>query len=127
MTALEDLKSLLEKEITKVTAKGDITPVDLKNLGDAVDILKDIETINAMHEYGSDDESYSMSNRGYSSRGMSRYYPDVRYPDDVNYRGRSRHTEREEMISKMETMLGKTSNEQDRRTLMECIDKLERE
>lgn len=152
MDAIKDLKTLLEKEIMKVTSKGDITPTELKSVGEAVDILKDIETICAMKEYGDDDASYAMSNRGYSSRGSYNYrYPMYRDSyesyDDMSYRqsraqgggqggssnarGRSRdsysrHAEKEEMIFKLEQMLNKAQSEDERNTIMECIDKLER-
>lgn len=140
MDALYNLKELLEKEITKVTTKGDVSPTEIKTLGEAVDILKDIETICAMKEYGDDDQSYAMSNRGYSTRRMTSRYPmyrdsyDSSYNsyDDMSYRqGRSRdsysrHTEKEEMIDKLERKLKTAQNEQERRYIMECIEELER-
>lgn len=149
MDAIMDLKTLIEKEIMKVTSKGDITPTELKSLGEAVDILKDIETICAMKEYGDDDSSYAMSNRGYSSRRPYEYpmYRDsYESYDDMSYRqsraqggqggssnareksrdGYSRHAEKEEMIFKLERMLNKARDEEERNAIMECIDKLER-
>ena len=135
MDALYNLKDLLEKEITKVTTKGDISPTEIKTLGEAVDILKDIETICAMKEYGNDDQSYSMSNRGYSmdryesrrpewdNRGM--YYDSNSYKRDSMGRY-SRHSEKEEMIDKLERKLKNAQTEQERRYIMECIEELER-
>ena len=135
MDALQNLKELLEKEITKVTAKGDISPTEIKTVGEAVDILKDIETICAMKEYGNDDQSYAMSNRGYSMDRYSSRRPDWdnrgMYYDDNSYKrdsmGRySRHSEKEEMIDKLERKLKTAQNEQERRYIMECIEELER-
>ena len=135
MDALYNLKELLEKEITKVTTKGDVSPTEIKTLGEAVDILKDIETICAMKEYGNDDQSYAMSNRGYSmdryenrrpdwdNRGM--YYDTNSYKRDSMGRY-SRHSEKEEMIDKLERKLKTAQNEQERRYIMECIEELER-
>lgn len=135
MDALYNLKELLEKEITKVTTKGDVSPTEIKTLGEAVDILKDIETICAMKEYGNDDQSYSMSNRGYSmdryesrrpdwdNRGM--YYDNNSYKRDSMGRY-SRHSEKEEMIDKLERKLKNAQTEQERRYIMECIEELER-
>lgn len=143
MESLYKLEDLLCKEIDKVTAKGDISPTDVKTIGEAVDILKDIETICAMKEYGNDDSSYAMSNRGYSTMRipMDRMYRDSyegsyrgSYDsyDDMSYRrGRSRdeysrHDQKEEMIMKLEQKLKNARTEEERRTLRECIADLER-
>lgn len=135
MDVLHNLKELLEKEITKVTTKGDISPTDLKTIGEAVDILKDIETICAMKEYGNSDQSYAMSNRGYSMDGYESRRPDWdnrgMYYDSNSYKrdsmGRySRHSEKEEMIEKLERKLKNAQTEQERRYIMECIEELER-
>lgn len=135
MDALYNLKELLEKEITKVTTKGDVSPTEIKTLGEAVDILKDIETIFTMKKYGNDDQSYAMSNRGYSmdryessrpdwdNRGM--YYDSNSYKRDSMGRY-SRHSEKEEMIERLERKLKNAQTEQERRYIMECIEELER-
>ena len=128
MDSIYKLKDLLEKEIDKVTAKGDITPVELKSVGDAVDILKDIETICAMKEYGNDDQSYAMSNRGYSSRRMSRDNYRDKYNDYL--RGHdtySRHSEKEEMIDKLERMMRNSDSEQERRDIADFIARFEKD
>lgn len=152
MESIYKLKDLLEKEIEKVVAKGDISPAELKNVGEAVDVLKDIETICAMKEYGDDDQSYAMSNRGYSTRRYSRYpgsyrdsyesyndsYDDMSYArggnsrDGGSYARRNsrdsyaRHSEKDEMIGKLEKMMRKAGSEEERMDISECIEKLER-
>ena len=132
MESLYKLEDLLCKEIDKVTAKGDVSPTDIKTLGDAVDIIKDIETVCAMKEYGNDDSSYSMSNRGYSTRRYPMYRDSYDSYDDMSYRrGRSRdeysrHDQKEEMIMKLEQKLKNARTEEERRTLRECIADLER-
>lgn len=148
--SLDGLKSLLDKEIDKVVEKGEVAPAEIKPLGEIVDIYKDIETICAMEEYKDTDESYAMSNRGYSSERMSRYYPERMYRgsydyayDDMSYnegvsnaRGRnsrdsysrdnySRHSEKEEMINKLEMKLKNAKTPQERESIMECIRTLE--
>lgn len=133
--SLEKLKSVLDKEIDKVTEKGELTPAEIKPLGEIIDIYKDIETICAMEEYKYDDSSYAMSNRGYSTmrhedhrpdwdnRGM--YYDD--YSSKRDSRGRySRNSEKEEMIEKLEHKLRTAKTEEERRYINECIDELER-
>ena len=142
--SLDRLKSVLETEIDKVVEKGELTPAEIKPLGEIVDIYKDIETICAMEEYKDDDMSYAMSNRGYSSERMSRYpermygrsydyaYDDMSYNDGMsNARGRnsrdnySRHSEKEEMINKLEMKLKNAKTPQERESIMECIRTLE--
>lgn len=68
MKALQDLKEMLEDEIKKITKKGDITPQELDSMYKATDIIKDIETIDAMKEYGEDEQ---MQEGKYSQRGGS--------------------------------------------------------
>ena len=137
--SLDRLKSVLDREIDKVVEKGELTPAEIKPLGDIVDIYKDIETICAMEEYKDDDMSYAMSNRGYSSERMSRYPErmyrgayDYAYDDGMsNARGRnsrdnySRHSEKEEMINKLEMKLKNAKTPQERENIMECIRTLE--
>ncbi len=142
--SLMRLKSLLDSEIDKVVEKGEVAPAEIKPLGEIVDIYKDIETICAMEEYKDDDASYAMSNRGYSSERMSRYpermyrgsydyaYDDMSYNDGMsNARGRnsrdnySRHSEKEEMISRLEMKLKNAKTPQERESIMECIRTLE--
>lgn len=142
--SLDRLKSVLENEIDKVVEKGELTPAEIKPLGEIVDIYKDIETICAMKEYKDDDMSYAMSNRGYSSERMSRYpermyresydhaYDNMSYNDGMsNARGMnsrdnySRHSEKEEMIGKLEMKLKNAKTPQERENIMECIRTLE--
>ena len=89
MKALYDLKEILEDEIKNMTKKGDITPQELEHAYKAVDIIKDIDTIEAMKDYGND--SYSMNNRGNSynqsneySRGYSQGYSEAMNSMDGN-------------------------------------------
>ncbi len=141
--SLMRLKSLLDSEIDKVVEKGEVAPAEIKPLGEIVDIYKDIETICSMEEYRDDDMSYAMSNRGYSSERMSRYpermyrgsydyaYDDMSYDGMSNARGRnsrdnySRHSEKEEMINKLEMKLKNAKTPQERESIMECIRTLE--
>lgn len=63
MRILMDLEQLLKEQIEQIIRKGDVTPVELERLDDAIDIIKDIETICAMKEYG-----YQEEEGGYSER-----------------------------------------------------------
>ena len=76
MKSLENLKMMLEKEIEKITAKGTVVPGEIEMIYKVIDIIKDIDTIHAMEEYG-DEEGYSSRGgpmRSYDSRGRRDYY-----------------------------------------------------
>lgn len=66
MNNIKELKTMLEKEIGNYVAKGSLTKEDWKTVFDAVDALKDMETICAMQD--------QYDKEGSSSRGR-RYYP----------------------------------------------------
>ena len=76
MEVLYDLKELLTKELDKIVEKHDINPTELEMSYKAVDIIKDICTIDAMEnaaedeggEEGSYEGGYS-GRRGYSRAG----------------------------------------------------------
>ena len=66
MKALTDLKEILEDQVKKITKKGDITPAELTNMNMAVDIIKDINTIEAMKKAEAEWQDGEYSQRGYS-------------------------------------------------------------
>ena len=66
MKALTDLKEILEDQVKKITKKGDITPAELTNMNMAVDIIKDIDTIEAMKKAEAEWQDGEYSQRGYS-------------------------------------------------------------
>ncbi len=102
MDSLYALKDLLCDEIGDIVEKNDITPTELERAYKAVDIIKDIVTIDAMEnsEYSYDSESQG----GYSGRrdSMGRYSRNSgRYSRN---RGYSRADEKEAMLNKIEEM-----------------------
>ncbi|MBP5595179.1 MAG: hypothetical protein J6Y02_07340 [Pseudobutyrivibrio sp.] len=109
MDSLYALKDLLCDEIGDIVEKNDITPTELERAYKAVDIIKDIVTIDAMEnsDYSYDDGmSYARggSQGGYSSRrdSMGRYSRNSgRYSRN---RGYSRADEKEAMLDKIEEM-----------------------
>lgn len=101
MKALTDLKEILEDQVKKITKKGDITPAELTNMNMAVDIIKDIGTIEAMKKAEAewqDSESQKEYSREHSMRGsyadghserylpypMYSYAPVWNHPDDMH-------------------------------------------
>lgn len=75
MKALEDMKEVLEGQIKKISMKGDaISPQELDNAYKAVDIIKDIATIEAMQEAREEQMQGGYSGRDYSYGSMRRPY-----------------------------------------------------
>jgi hypothetical protein len=96
MDELYELCKNLKKEIRNLNTKNDISPTELERAYKAVDIIKDIKTIEAMEGYGEDD--------GYSGR---RYYydDDMRYSRrSMNRNGYSGNEDKEEMMRELEEL-----------------------
>lgn len=126
MHALYDLCEILDDELREVVKKGDMSPTELDRVYKAVDIIKDIKTIEAMEDYSYDDYSrrnsyaddnmsYNMSNarRGRDGDGDGRYSEDGSYRRGRDGRGRySRENsydgysgdDKQQMLQKIEQM-----------------------
>lgn len=129
MNELYDLCDNLKDEIKELTKKGDISPTELERAYKAVDIIKDIKTIEAMedasysYDYSRDEYSrrgsYNSSYDGMSNARRGRDGDgDGRYSEDGSYRrgrdamgrytsrddGYSRHDEKDQMMRQIEEM-----------------------
>lgn len=129
MNELYDLCENLKDEIKELNKKGDISPTELQRAYQAVDIIKDIKTIEAMEDAGySNASSYDDYSRRYyrdgnSYDGMSNARRgrdgdgDGRYSEEGSYRrgrdamgrytsrdGYSGHEEKEQMMRQIEEM-----------------------
>lgn len=84
MKDLERIVELIESEIRPLTSKQDISPSELENLGEAVDILKDVETIKAMRNAEKDGYSFGVSYDGHvtTNPSTSHRYPYMRSYDE---------------------------------------------
>ena len=69
----DGIYDMLNCEIEKIEKKGELNAASLDNLDKLVDIIKDLQTIEAMAEYEKDGDGYS-ERRGYL------------YGDDMSYR-----------------------------------------
>jgi len=123
MHMFEDLKEMLEAEIKNIVKQDSMTPQNLEGAGKAIDILKDIETIEAMRG------SHQYSNNSYNSYRM--YDDGMSYAQRRDSRGRyssrmySRHTEMERMIDKLETMYDMATDPAVKQAIEQCINNLE--
>ena len=139
MQALYDMCEMLDDELKEIVKKGDISPTELDRAYKAVDIIKDIKTIEAMEDYSYDDysrrNSYDGDNMSYNmSRDMSYARRgrdgdgDGRYSEDASYRrggrgrysregsynsyeqGYSGHDDKQQMLQKIEQMKKQIEN-----------------
>ena len=119
MEILYDLKDLICEELDKINKKHDINPGELEMAYKAVDIIKDISTIEAMEDYGDeysydDDMSYARNRDSmgrYSSRRGRRSYDGGNYSNRRSYNDRmsmdggySGAESKEEMMRKIDEM-----------------------
>lgn len=118
---LYELCENLKKEIRQMNVKPDISPTELERLYKAVDIIKDIKTIEAMEEanysnaypYSYDDGmSYARGGRySYEGRGGNSYNSYARGRDSMGrYTSRddgSMHESKEHLMRQIEEMKAK--------------------
>lgn len=147
MKTMMELKGLLEDEIWKITRKGDVTPTELERLDKAVDIIKDIETICAMQEYGyENDEEFEYSGRypyymREGGRGSYSYEPmmdnsyrqgryaragrynsrdmEPRYFGDGRYSG---HATKEDIKKDLKELMNNASSDKERMAIQQLLD-----
>ena len=134
MRVYEDLKKMVEDEITNITKKGDLDDKCLEWLDKLVDIAKDVDTIFAMHDYIEDDGGYS--NRAY----YPRYYNDdmpmhgnsYRNRDSMgrysrnsynNYRGNG-YSREGNMRDRLEQMMSEATTQQERDAINDALNRL---
>lgn len=130
-----DLKKLVLCDIETVVKRGEIAPGDYEALGQAVDIVKDIETIAAMDDYGAQPEEVRLT------PGMSGRMPVRSYDRDWDTygrsygssyeRGRSPETGRyvsrdDETMAKLNNMMATAKTDQERDTIRRMMDELGR-
>lgn len=91
MRVLKMLSDRLCNDIEESLHEDKLTPATLEMLDKAVDIIKDIETIEAMREYGNDGYSEGSYRRGRYSRGYDDSYGNIsRKMENMSERDRQR-------------------------------------
>lgn len=136
-----DLKDMILCDIDETVKKGQINPADYQALGEAVDIIKDIETIEAMRNYEYQDQEVSGAMSGGRMYPMGRFnsYNGGGYSGNsygsyggTSYeRGRSPRTGRyvsrdDETMAKLNNMMASAANDQERATIQRMMDELGR-
>lgn len=121
MYALQDMVLC---DIEDITKKGKIEPNEYPILGEAVDIIKDLKTIEAMEEYG---ESPEVS--GYMRRSSYNSYNNQNNGGYSTMRGRDARTGRymsrdNSTMAKLQHMMDTASTEQERQTISRMMNEL---
>lgn len=130
----EDIKEMVENELSNIAKKGEIDEKCLTHLDKLVDIIKDIDTITAMKEY-SDDDGYSTmytphyydGGNSYRARDMrGRYSRDdgynMRYSRD-NY-SRGGYSRDGNMRDKLERMMDEAQTQAERDAIRQALDRM---
>lgn len=126
---MDELKEMLYCELDEMTKMGDLSMGSLKTIGEILDAIKDIETIDAMSQGGYSGE---YANEGNSMRG--RYYRDG-YAREGSYEGNSyrkrnrmgqfsrysREGEKDQLVEKLETLMEDTTNGGDRQEIRQKV------
>lgn len=138
----EGLRDMLEKEITEIEKKGDLTEPSLDNLYKLMTALKYTDKCidrEESHDYGTSYGNRMMPHWSYDRRGGRDNDNDGRYSEDnfrdYSYRGRSnesgksyeysRDDSRKKMVRKLETLMDDTMSDHERKAIMDCINKIQ--
>ena len=134
LNIIETFADMLTKQMDKINKKGDITPDELARMDKAVDILKDIEVICAMEEYGKDPEPEMYSKTGYYGYNSRMAEPHWSYGSEGNYsrgrdsmgsyssmRGHSRDDASYKMRTDLESKLSMAQDDREREMIMKCL------
>lgn len=109
---LYDLCESLKKEIRQLNNKPDISPTEFDRLYKAVDIIKDIRTIEAMDNAGYSNTYPYDDGVSYAMRGREGHYSYARGRDSMGrYTSRDEgpmmHDDREHLVRQIEEMKAK--------------------
>lgn len=135
MQEFDNVKDMIYEEIDDISRQGKLSKEVVCVLGDLVDILKDIGTVEMFEEgvYVPENE-YSLAsgyNDGYSRRntyGGGYSYRNGRNSDYMR-RGRggySRDDAHNHMISQLHDIMNQTQNDEDRQAVQRLIDQMKK-
>ena len=142
MREFDNIKDMVYCEIDEISHQGKLDMSTLKALGELVDILKDIGSVEMFEEgvqIQEDDYSYGNAphmGNGYSQRRMPVYYGEgnsyrgSRYYNSNNSRrnntrGYSRDDARNHMVQKLEDLMMEATDENDKHAIKQLINQME--
>lgn len=130
----EDVKNMLCKELEEIGRKGELTSNNLEVMYKSVDIIKDLETIEAMKQGGYSNEysgeyserfmrpmyayegSYGGSYNSYDNRGRGKYAERDSQGRYSSERGYSRDSE-----SELQAMMDRAKDDREREVLRKAL------
>ncbi len=145
MKEFDNIKDMVYCEIDDISRQGKLDMNSLKALGELVDILKDIGSVEMFEEgievqddgypYGGGYSRNGMGG-GYSQRRMPIYYNDGNsyrggnsyrsgYSGRNSYRGYSREDSKDHMVEKLTHMMNEATDPKDRDAIQRLIDQME--
>lgn len=135
MQEFDRIKDLIYDELNELSRVDRLSKEVVCLIGELVDILKDVGTIEMFEESGyAPSDEYSLAN-SYSAGGSSRrYYMGNSYGDNrggYGYarrsgRGYSRADGKEHMIEKLEHLMNEAQNDTDRAAIKNLIDQMDK-
>lgn len=121
----EGVYEMLNCEIEKIEKKGELTSSTLDNLDKLVDIVKDLQTIEAMADYDNGNEGYSRTGRYYDDNDMSYRRGGRYYMGRNSMRGYSRDDGKKDMIEHLEKAMHMANSESEKEEIRHMIEKME--
>ena len=141
MKDFDTIKGMIYDELNSISHNGQLTKETVCVIGELVDILKDIGSIEMFEEniYVEDNcmyHTYDEKERSYSNRmPRGRYYDgSYRYGNDRymnnrgnrgGYGGYSREDGKEHMSNKLEQLMNEASDQKDKDAIMRLIEQME--
>ena len=145
MHIIYEIKDRMEDELKRLNKKETWTCDDVAIIGEMMDYIKDVETVDAMKNYESQDwmngysrgydEDYSMTRMPYGrsyddrmSREGNRSYGDNSYARGRDAMGRytSRDDEKHDMINHLRTMMDNARTPEERESYRSAIEHMSR-
>lgn len=141
MEGLHKIKEMSRKELEQYGRKGELSAGSLDAIHKLTDIIKNIDKIEMLEEYGESDESYEGGGsyrrrgthyvRGHYSRNGGSYndgsYGGESYDRGPSERRYSRDGGREKMMHELREMMEEAETEKEREAIRKCIDQLDRD
>ena len=128
---LYKLHDMVLCDVEEITKKGSIKPEEYEVLGEAIDILKDLKTIEAMDQYGESPEMSGYMPRRYANEysGNHGMYYDNGMMGNSTMRGRDARTGRymsrdDGTMAKLSNMMATATSDQERQIISRMMNEL---
>lgn len=142
MQEFDNIKDMVYCEIDEISHQGKLDMNSLKALGELVDILKDIGSVEMFEEgINIQDDEYSLNGYGRGNGGYSQRRMPIYYNDGNSYRngrnnnggysgysrrgGYSRDDAKQHIVQKLENLMNEANDQKDRDSIQRLIAEME--